>query len=594
VDRRARGGPVAAALVGLLLALACRGGKGQGDGDVGSSSESSGSTGGEDQLPPAPELASPADGASGLPTQVDLCWEQVEDAEGEAVRYRVFVDDIELTPNGPGMETEGYAGPCTGALTFARERTYAWKVEAFEAEDPLHTSPQSETWTFTTAGDGASAVVFEDELEHDSGWQVGGGATQGAWVRGTPVGALDGAALSQPGRCARGQGCFFTGQNPSGTPDAEDVAGGATTLTSPTFDLSGAAAATVQARRFFYKSDDGLEPSLVADLLVPDPDEPGVDEVFPLERLDGPTPEAPENRWTALEWAACSVPMRAGSRLRFTASDPAGAILEAAVDSVSVHAHAQATVCSAGEGGRCDPAADPACPGELACCAQGVVHEGVYRCTPRVAALDFSDPPESPDDPGNGPLGCDAPDLIVDPSPIDPLFADIMVDDATCELLEGCVGDTGWRTVMLFTAAAANVGARDLALGVAANNPHVFHYSACHEHYHFDDFAVYELRDQDGVVASGHKQAFCMLDTISWAWPFELPAFDCANQGISRGFSDFYESGLPCQWVDVTDVPPGDYTLRIELNRPAVDAALPLLVESDHGNNVLEVPVTVP
>ena len=105
-----------------------------------------------------------------------------------------------------------------------------------------------------------------------------------------------------------------------------------------------------------------------------------------------------------------------------------------------------------------------------------------------------------------------------------------------------------------------------------------------------------QIRDSEGamVVANGHKQAFCMLDTVSWAWPLALPVFDCANQGISRGFSDFYDAGLPCQWIDITGVAPGDYTLRIDVNKPRPDAALPILVERDYGNNSLEVLVTIP
>ena len=85
-----------------------------------------------------------------------------------------------------------------------------------------------------------------------------------------------------------------------------------------------------------------------------------------------------------------------------------------------------------------------------------------------------------------------------------------------------------------------------------------------------------------------------MLDTTSWAWPNELPKFDCANQGISRGFSDWYEAGLPCQWIDISGVPAGDYILRITLNQPRPDTALPVLNERDYGNNMLEAVITIP
>jgi hypothetical protein len=131
-------------------------------------------------------------------------------------------------------------------------------------------------------------------------------------------------------------------------------------------------------------------------------------------------------------------------------------------------------------------------------------------------------------------------------------------------------------------------------LGVAANQPDLFHYSECHDHHHFDEFADYELRDAAGVVATGYKPGFCLLDSYSWAWPAEGPHYDCANQGIGAGYGDIYEDVLPCQWIDVTDVPPGDYTLRAVLNQPRDDSALPMLVERDYANNTVEVAVTLP
>ena len=467
-------------------------------------------------------------------------------------------------------------------------------MQAFEVGDPARASEQSPTWSFTTDDDGISQTVFDDDFSADLGWEVGGKALMGAWVRGTPDAATDGAAVSQLGRCAADTDCYFTGENPAGVADAQDVSGGSTVLTSPPFDLAGAGAATIRLARFFYKSDRAAGPGLLVELLVPD-EETGEFLAYPLESLEMPTASLAANLWTPVEYAACDAPMRDGSRLRITGTDEGEGILEAAIDSVSVHAHDDATVCAGGADGICDPGAgDAACPDELLCCARNVLNDGVFRCGAAVAGLDFDDPPKSPDDPGNGAVGCDAPDLITDPIYVEPAFNDIMVFDDTCELLEGCVGGTGWRTILRFTTSIPNIGSRDLVLGIPANNPDVFHFSDCHGHHHFDDFAVYELLDGDTIVASGHKQAFCMLDTISWAWPFEFSQFDCANQGISRGFTDNYESGLPCQWVDVTGVAPGDYTLRIELNPTRPGDAYPLLNERDYGNNVLEVPVTVP
>jgi hypothetical protein len=566
------------------------------DGSSDETSESETSSG-IDELPPAPTLSSPSDGATERPIETELCWNLVEDPEGEPLRYRVFIDDTVLTQGVLEGEEEGYEGPCVGPLLFALERSYVWQVQAFEVDDPTRSSPKSEAWTFSTVGDGLSELVFADPFDEDLGWTRTGDASSGEWIRGDPQAALDDAARSQPGACAGGASCYFTGQNPSGLPDQADVSGGTTILTSPPFDLSGAATASVRLSRFFYKSEVMSGPSLQIELLVPNDDGPGPDtyDAFELELLEAATSELAINAWTPREYVACGLPMAEGSRLRISAADTGSGILEAAIDSVSVHAYDDPGVCVPAQGGVCDPGLVGSCDPERLCCSQGAVNAGVYRCELPVRGLDFLNPPANVDDPGNGPLGCDGPDLIVDPQVIEPLFTDIFVTDATCELLEGCVGATGWRTVMLFTAATPNIGSADMALGVPANLPDLFHYSECHDHYHFDEFARYELRDDaDAVVATGHKQAFCLLDQISWAWPFELPKFDCANQGVSRGFTDFYEAGLPCQWVDVTNTPPGSYMLRISLNQPRPEHALPMLNERDYGNNVIEVPVVIP
>jgi hypothetical protein len=546
-----------------------------------------------DELPPAPLLVSPLDEALDVGLETELCWMPVEDPDGDEVRYRVFVDDIELTEGRLGDEP-GHPGPCLGPLTFATEQTYAWQVQAFEVEDPTRESEKSLTWSFTTENDGFTHTVFEDRFDDDLGWEIEGDATSGAWERGDPVGTFDGGLAAQPNLCGGGASCYFTGQNPDAIVDAADVAGGSTVLLSPAFDLGGAAAATVQLSRFLYKSDGRTGPGLRVELLVPDEDAKTTT-AHELELVDAPTADVAANLWTPREYVACGVPMVNGSRLRITAVDEGSGILEAAIDTVSVHAHDFATVCGTGDGGACDPTlGDAACPEDLLCCSQGVVNAGVHRCIEGVAGLDYADPPPDPESPGNGPLGCPGPDLFVDGSAIEPVFTDIMVAADSCLLLEGCVDGTGWRTIMRFDTVTPNIGSDDLALGVPANEPDVFHYSDCHEHYHFDEYAHYELSDGDGLVATGHKQAFCLIDLFPWAWEGEMGTYDCGNQGISRGWSDIYQSDLPCQWIDVTDVAPGDYMLHVELNRARADQALPLLNERDYANNAVDVAVSIP
>ena len=42
--------------------------------------------------------------------------------------------------------------------------------------------------------------------------------------------------------------------------------------------------------------------------------------------------------------------------------------------------------------------------------------------------------------------------------------------------------------------------------------------------------------------------------------------YGCGNMGISSGCGDIYDASLDCQWIDVTNVPAGDYTLVVRVN----------------------------
>lgn len=162
---------------------------------------------------------------------------------------------------------------------------------------------------------------------------------------------------------------------------------------------------------------------------------------------------------------------------------------------------------------------------------------------------------------------------------------DVNFDANACELMEGCIGAPGSRRLLRFATVTANMGTGDLYFGPPELNP-LFEYSACHGHYHFSGYADYEIVDGNGVVVSGHKQAFCLLDTLRITPDAPGPYYTCENQGIGAGWADTYANFLPCQWVDITDVAPGAYTLRVRINPTMA------FEESDYSNNTLDLPVT--
>jgi hypothetical protein len=57
---------------------------------------------------------------------------------------------------------------------------------------------------------------------------------------------------------------------------------------------------------------------------------------------------------------------------------------------------------------------------------------------------------------------------------------------------------------------------------------------------------------------------------------------------LSAGWADIYGVGTDCQWVDVTDVPAGNYVLQVAVN------PLGRVSELNIENNIVQVPVYLP
>jgi len=179
------------------------------------------------------------------------------------------------------------------------------------------------------------------------------------------------------------------------------------------------------------------------------------------------------------------------------------------------------------------------------------------------------------------------PDLIFNANAINPFLSTETFAPTHCAVHEGCVV-AGTRKLLRFRSESWNIGSADIVLGNPVGNP-LFEFDACHNHYHFNGFADYRLVGPNGVVATGHKASFCLTDTYRQN-PAANPqrVYNCSNQGIQWGWADVYTAELDCQWIDVTDVPPGHYTLELEVNPDG------LLTESNYANNVASVGVDIP
>jgi hypothetical protein len=195
---------------------------------------------------------------------------------------------------------------------------------------------------------------------------------------------------------------------------------------------------------------------------------------------------------------------------------------------------------------------------------------------------------------GDGGDGRSGVDLTVDR---DAIVASLALDSRSfapddCSVAEGSVGAPGVRRLLRFDAIVVNRGTRALVLGDPAHplppfTADDFEFSPCHHHFHFRDFADYELRGPAGAVAFGHKQAFCIRDSLPYG-PEPSGGYDCDFQGLSPGWGDDYPAALDGQWVDVTGVPAGDYEVVVTVN--------PAGRIREHGDapNVVTVPVHLP
>jgi hypothetical protein len=184
---------------------------------------------------------------------------------------------------------------------------------------------------------------------------------------------------------------------------------------------------------------------------------------------------------------------------------------------------------------------------------------------------------------------CQLPDLTVDQA----LLASSMsisvetFGSQDCNIVEGCLQGSGERRLLRFSASTPNTGLADFFIGDPTMDPNA-QWSPCHNHLHYHQYARYRLLDAQGnPVVPGTKQAFCVVDVQQFSPDAGPGKYTCEFQGITRGWTDIYSSGLDCQWIDITGVPPGQYTVEVTVNPEG------RIAEMDHTNNVALAPVEI-
>ena len=225
----------------------------------------------------------------------------------------------------------------------------------------------------------------------------------------------------------------------------------------------------------------------------------------------------------------------------------------------------------------------------------------------------------TPQIPCSDPRGC--PDLTIDPGLLRSAFYDVHTFAANdCAVVEGMI-TAGTRKLILFATETNNLGPGALVIGNPLDHPEWFDLVTCHGHAHIKDYADYRLWTLAGYdrwkalraanpdlcaqqvldgnpdlatqLVRGNKLGICFYDVLLMGQSFQgtqvcprtpdpQTYMSCNDAGLGVCWSDIYEpiyGFVDGQWIDVTDVPDGDYVLENESN------AKRLITEADYTNN---------
>lgn len=171
---------------------------------------------------------------------------------------------------------------------------------------------------------------------------------------------------------------------------------------------------------------------------------------------------------------------------------------------------------------------------------------------------------------------------------------DLTMARLTCAMEENCAAPeafalkakhNNWhqfsRRLLRFSAMTWNFGTAEFRPYSRRNT---WEWHQCHLHYHsMANFAEYDVVDKLGNrVAHGHKASFCLEDNYcTEGVPKKYVCEGYGEQGMSIGCADIYLHEIDCQWIDITEIPVGNYTFKMNVN-PEYRVA-----ELDFNNNAV-------
>jgi hypothetical protein len=153
----------------------------------------------------------------------------------------------------------------------------------------------------------------------------------------------------------------------------------------------------------------------------------------------------------------------------------------------------------------------------------------------------------------------------------------------SCDVLRGCA-EVGLRRLLTFGTEVRNSGTTNVVLPpsvlTAASD-------TCVGEPVWTEFARYRLLTGTNVVREQTVSACLRDDVRRDSSRTNGPVFTCDMQGLSVGWARVVPPLDPCQWLDVTDLPDGTYTLEI-----LVDPAR-RLPDANRTNNLITRQVTL-